>query len=239
MSARHDGTEEEGPSGRTRSRSALTLLDVVNATDKIPLAEKRRCAFELCGDPESTNKEVSLNAAKLDNQVAVQMKSHLRPLIARFADEPEQNKKIVDVIEKSEFGHLVSKAVSTFAKPAHMMSDMIPCGRVRHGSDLLGAKGQYDEEDFADAFAALVLKDFPAGSFGSYFNFGCGLLDNENGNWGSRAGLSLIWPEQIKDVHAPPLYRALQLHINGGKSLPATCQGMVERASPELLKTCM
>jgi hypothetical protein len=140
-----------------------------------------------------------------------------------------------------EFGHIVSAALKDLkiangnADPTSY-SNIYDCVQKRQsGKNSLSTQ----EEDFADRFAAHVLKDSEANASGPA-NFGCLILKQGSvTRYGKSGGLSMRWPSEYEYPHSPDLYRLLQIEIDRGRALPVTCQGIVGQSYPAMTNQCL
>ncbi|WP_413582177.1 hypothetical protein [Bdellovibrio sp. HCB288] len=87
---------------------------------------------------------------------------------------------------------------------------------------------QYLSEDFADVFAAKVMLALKNKHQIQTGNYGCGLMDllqplhNPNG----------------ASIHSSDLYRALQLKVETGEKIPASCEQLVQRDNRAITHSC-
>ncbi|HVK60542.1 MAG TPA: hypothetical protein VM432_03280, partial [Bdellovibrionales bacterium] len=94
------------------------------------------------------------------------------------------------------------------------------------------------EEDFADLFAAHLTKR-QASLMATKGNFGCILLGHDSKVYGPATGLELKHPETTQDVHSTSFYRLIQQEMDLGRSLPSSCQKIVDEALPSMKRSCI
>ena len=140
-----------------------------------------------------------------------------------------------------EIGHIVSAEVAAGeATEIRGYSTARECTLDIHKNLMLNQTGiakdsQFQEEDWADAFAATSLKELQK-TWPYAKNFGCALLslDEAKNSFGS-LDLSNI---NSADTHSQDLLRTLNTQMNLNLPVPASCQPMIAAAMGNAPKAC-
>jgi hypothetical protein len=96
---------------------------------------------------------------------------------------------------------------------------------------------KYAEEDFADAIAARAIPHLIANGVRAD-NVGCLLLEKNQKRWGVSNGLAMSLPKAETDGHSANLFRTIQIQLNSGQALPATCQSIIATYQPQAALSC-
>jgi len=142
-----------------------------------------------------------------------------------------------------EMGHVISAALreTESNKASYDLSAYEAaktCTAIRHGLTPETLESHDTEEDFADLFAAHLTKR-QASLMATKGNFGCILLGHDSKVYGPATGLELKHPETTQDVHSTSFYRLIQQEMDLGRSLPSSCQKIVDEALPSMKRSCI
>ncbi len=134
-----------------------------------------------------------------------------------------------------EFGHVVSAALAN-ESPYEALKT---CLKRRHGTDQEIDKS---EEDFADWFAARVVRRARLEGGAKAGNLACMLMGHDSTRWGTTAGLTLKYPavinRTIRDPHSPDFYRLLHFELNAESELSPACGQIVDRHARDMKLLC-
>lgn len=137
-----------------------------------------------------------------------------------------------------EVGHIVSAAIKDLPGK-DLYTQARACTSNKHDQLLTTPRlhspdSQYDEEDWADAFAATTLKSLNV-TWPYAKNFACALVpisDNQ-----AFSALTLKAATAL-DKHSTGFYRTLQTHVNLGRGLPKSCEAALGTAAATLSNGC-
>ncbi|WP_413575286.1 hypothetical protein ACLVWU_13350 [Bdellovibrio sp. HCB290] len=116
-----------------------------------------------------------------------------------------------------EIGHNAYKASSPQSTESTKQ-----CLERKQGTD------KYLSEDYADLFAAKVMIRLKAKHQISAGNIGCGLMDVPQ----------LLFNLNEKSIHSSDLYRALQVKVETGEKVPASCEQLAQRDGRAITHSC-
>lgn len=138
-----------------------------------------------------------------------------------------------------EIGHAVSSTANILESSGQAYWKVRQCSSdvhkaLREGKNVKGKESQFQEEDWADAFAVTTInilnKTWPYAE-----NFGCGLVSMKDKQYKSN---SLIDMNGV-DIHSTGLLRAVQVHLGLGKTLPDSCKNHFgEKDTQTVSKMC-
>lgn len=132
-----------------------------------------------------------------------------------------------------EFGHVTSRAIqeaTPFGDSAY--KSVKECTASRHSSQL--GQTATDEEDFADVFAAEIVKAIG----GKPKNLGCILIGNTESRYGEEGGLTLKKPAGSSDSHSSSFHRLLVQELDLGRSMSPACQRVIDQGLPQMNRSC-
>jgi len=140
-----------------------------------------------------------------------------------------------------EVGHILSKSLSGLQGDV-VYQETRTCAAEGHaklaGRTDVAAFTQFQEEDWADSFAATTLNHLQK-SWPYAENYACALLKIDDTVAGEPYKGLQLFDESNIDVHSPSLLRALQVQVALGKELPSSCQSAMSESERTVVgKVC-
>lgn len=159
-------------------------------------------------------------------------------LIIRLGWQSASFHQIGAGIMAHEIGHIVSSTANILESSDQDYWKTRQCSTDIHQKLLENHQGehkaqQYQEEDWADAFAVTTLKILNK-TWPYVQNYACALTGIQDGKYVNNGLINA----SATDTHSTGLYRAVQVHTGLGKTLPESCTAYLGDQARVTSKTC-